>query len=79
MYDICIIGGGPSGMTAAIDADGTVLAMAEPFVRTAIAARVQGRTGLTPYARAGDWPALALAVAALALAGPWRRPGRPAS
>ena len=68
-----------TGMTAAIDADGTVLAMAEPFVRTAIAARVQGRTGLTPYARAGDWPALALAVAALALAGPWRRPGRPAS
>ena len=62
-----------TGMTAAIDADGRILTAAEPFSRTVIAASVQGRTGLTPYARTGDWPALALALLALAVAGPWRR------
>ena len=63
-----------TGMTAAIDADGRVLAVAEPYVQTAIAASVQGRTGLTPYARTGDWPSLALALLALLLVR-WRRPG----
>ena len=58
-----------TGMTAAIDADGRVLAVAEPHVPTVIATRVQGRTGLTPYARGGDWPALALALLALVLVG----------
>ena len=62
-----------TGVTAAIDADGRVLVEAPVYERTTIAARVQGRTGLTPYGRTGDWPALVMALIALALAGPWRR------
>ncbi len=62
-----------TGMTAAIDADGRLLAVAPVYERTTIAATVQGQTGLTPYGRVGDWPALVLALIGLALAGPWRR------
>lgn len=58
-----------TGITAAIAHDGRVLAQAPAFERTVVAARVQGQTGLTPYARAGDWPALVLAAGLLALVG----------
>ena len=67
-----------TGMTAAIDAEGRVLAVAEPYVQATIAASVQGRTGLTPYSRTGDWPSLgvALALVVLLLVPRRRPPGR---
>ncbi|MET0507797.1 MAG: apolipoprotein N-acyltransferase [Burkholderiaceae bacterium] len=57
-----------TGMTAAIDHRGRVIAGAEPYSRTVVAARVEGRTGLTPYARSGNWPALVLALGLLVVA-----------
>jgi len=57
-----------TGMTAAIDHRGRVIAGAEPYSRTVVAARVEGRSGLTPYARSGNWPALVLALGLLVVA-----------
>ncbi len=58
-----------TGMTAVVEADGTVAAVLPPFVRETLQVTVQGRAGLTPYARWGDWPVLVLAVLLLCLAG----------
>jgi apolipoprotein N-acyltransferase len=63
-----------TGMTAAIDHRGRVIAGAEPYSRTVVAARVDGRSGLTPYARSGNGPSLVVALGLLVLApGTWRR------
>jgi apolipoprotein N-acyltransferase len=66
-----------TGMTAAIDHRGRVLALAEPHARAVVTARVEGRTGLTPYGRTGNWPSLAVALVVIALApgSPLRRRG----
>ena len=60
-----------TGATAVIDHRGEVTAGLPPHTRGVLAATVQGREGITPYAawvsRLGLWPMLALAVA-LALA-----------
>jgi apolipoprotein N-acyltransferase len=62
------------GVTALIGHDGTLLATLPQFEPGVLSGTVQPRTGLTPYARFGNWPVLAilwLAVAGGALL--WRR------
>ena len=58
-----------TGATAVIDHRGVVTAQLPPFTRGVLEATVQGRTGLTPFARwaavAGLWPLWALAALAL--------------
>jgi len=54
-----------TGITAAIDARGRVMAALPPHQADVLAVSVQGMTGLTPYARFGDKPALALIALAL--------------
>jgi apolipoprotein N-acyltransferase len=56
-----------TGLTAAIDRDGRVLAQLAPFAEGRLELEVQGYTGATPYVRYGDWPALALCALALGL------------
>lgn len=68
-----------TGVTAAIDADGRVLARLPDHVAASLDVRVQGRTGLTPFARAGDaiaWIGALALVAACALASRAGREGR---
>ncbi len=64
-----------TGATAVIDHRGVVTAALPPFTQGVLLAQVQGRQGLTPFARwsaaAGLWPLWALA--ALGLAWPRRR------
>ena len=64
-----------TGSTAAIDHQGRVLAEAPRWEAATLEAVVDGREGLTPYARWvaawGLWPLVALALAVLALL--WRR------
>jgi apolipoprotein N-acyltransferase len=52
-----------TGMTAAIDARGQVLALADPFTETALRVRVQGREGATPFVRVGNALAVGIALA----------------
>ena len=56
-----------TGITSAIDARGRQHAQLPWFTRGVLEVEVQGHDGLTPYARAGDAPALALAGALVAL------------
>ncbi len=56
-----------TGITAAIDRDGRVLAQLPPFTEGRLEVTVQGYAGATPYVRWGDWPAL-LACAVLLFA-----------
>jgi apolipoprotein N-acyltransferase len=71
-----------TGVTAVIDHRGRVTHRLEPFTRGVLDASVEGRDGLTPYARwaarTGLWPLAALSavvVAGAALASR-RRPAR---
>ncbi len=56
-----------TGATAVIDHRGVVTAELPPYTRAVLDGRVEGRTGLTPFARwaswAGLWPLAGLAVA----------------
>ncbi|MCW7537261.1 apolipoprotein N-acyltransferase [Aquabacterium sp. A7-Y] len=69
-----------TGATALIDHNGRVTQQLPPFTRGVLSAPVQGRSGLTPFARwasvAGLWPLLALAVAVLLAAAGLRRRSR---
>ena len=56
-----------TGVTASIDHRGRVLAQLPQWRQGALDVDVQGTAGLTPYARFGNAPALALALV-LALA-----------
>jgi len=66
-----------TGATAIIDHTARVVQELPPFKRAVLTGPVQGRAGLTPYARwasqAGLWPLLAGAVLLLAVAAAWRR------
>ncbi|MCF8198557.1 MAG: apolipoprotein N-acyltransferase [Sulfuritalea sp.] len=53
-----------TGMTAMVRADGLIAAALPPFTTAALVVEVQGRTGLTPYARWGNLLALLISVAA---------------
>lgn len=55
-----------TGITAAIAPDGAVRARMPQYLQGRVDTEVRGYTGATPYVRLGDWPALGLAVAALA-------------
>jgi apolipoprotein N-acyltransferase len=68
-----------NGITAVIGPDGRVTARAPQFEPAVLRATVQPRTGLTPYARTGNWPVLTLAVlmAAVAVVSGMQRRRRP--
>jgi apolipoprotein N-acyltransferase len=51
-----------TGVTAAIDPKGAVVSQLPQFTRARLVATVEPRTGMTPYARWGDWAALVLAA-----------------
>lgn len=51
-----------TGMTAVVQPDGRVTDVLPAFERGVLRVEVQGFQGLTPYARWGDWLALAVAV-----------------
>jgi apolipoprotein N-acyltransferase len=64
------------GVSAVIDHHGTVIARAPEYQPTVLRAELQPRTGLTPYARTGNWPVVCLSLM-LGLAGVWyRRQGK---
>jgi apolipoprotein N-acyltransferase len=55
-----------TGVTAIIDDRGQVTARLPNFTEGVLEGTAQGRTGATPFVRAGNWPILALSAAALA-------------
>ena len=62
-----------TGMTAAIDEKGTVIAVLPQFAQGTLVAIVQPQSGATPFVRWGNAPALALALALLACAAAFAR------
>jgi len=60
-----------TGMTAAIDPNGTVRAVLDPHVKGVLDVEVQGRAGLTPYVRWSNLPVLVWCILLVAL-GIWR-------
>ena len=58
-----------TGMTALVMPDGRVEAVLPAFEAGALHVAVRGYQGLTPYARWGNWPAVAAALAVLAVYG----------
>ena len=57
-----------TGMTAIVNARGEVSAVLPPFTTGVLTGEVRAHTGMTPYARFGNWPALLLIFASLAIA-----------
>lgn len=55
-----------TGITAAIDRDGRVLARLPQFSEARLEVSAQGYAGWTPYARFGDWPAVVASLLVLA-------------
>lgn len=53
------------GVSAIIGADGRIVSSLPRFVPGVLSGDVQPRTGLTPYARGGNWPIVSLCVAIL--------------
>jgi apolipoprotein N-acyltransferase len=66
-----------TGVTAIIDDRGRVAARLPTFTEGVLEGNAQGRTGATPYVRSGNWPILAISVAALAALSVARRGARP--
>ncbi len=56
-----------TGMTAAIDRGGRVLAQLPQYTEGRLEAEISGYTGATPYVRVGNWLAVALAVVLIVL------------
>ncbi len=61
------------GVTALIAHDGTLVATLPQFQAGVLTGMVEPRVGLTPYVRFGNWPALTIAFAALAMGFWWPR------
>jgi apolipoprotein N-acyltransferase len=57
-----------TGITAAIDRDGRVIARLPQFSEGRLEVEAQGYTGATPYARFGDWPMAVISLLVLAAA-----------
>jgi apolipoprotein N-acyltransferase len=70
-----------TGATAVVDHRGRVQALLAPHTRGVLLARVQGRVGLTPFARwaahLGRWPLWALGLLGVAWGATRRRVQRP--
>lgn len=62
-----------TGKTAVVDPQGAVVAQLPNFVADGLTAEVRGYTGLTPYARSGNWPVVMLSLLVLGAAGLRRR------
>ncbi|NDV11534.1 apolipoprotein N-acyltransferase [Crenobacter caeni] len=62
-----------TGMTALIEADGTVKALAAPNTTQVLNVTVTGRSGLTPYMRTGNLPVLLLCALLLVAGSLWAR------
>src|SRR6202007_3129498 len=54
-----------TGVTAAIDRDGAVLARLPTYTEGRLEVRAQGYAGMTPYAHLRDWPILGLCLGLL--------------
>jgi len=54
-----------TGITAAIDRDGRVIARLPQYAEGSLEVRAQGYSGTTPYARLRDWPILAICLGLL--------------
>ena len=63
-----------TGASAAIDERGRVIKRLPPFASGTLVEQVTPRIGMTPYARTGNWPVLAMLLLVAMLAG--RRPGK---
>jgi apolipoprotein N-acyltransferase len=65
------------GVSAVIGARGEILARAPEYEAHVLKGELQPRTGLTPYARTGNWPVVCLALVFLLfgayLGRPWKR------
>ena len=57
-----------TGITAAIDRDGRVLARLPQFAEGRLEILAQGYAGATPYSRYRDWPAVVISLLAMTLA-----------
>lgn len=57
-----------TGMTGAIDEFGNAIAKLPPMTAGYVDVQIQGRSGLTPYVRWGDWPVLWLVCGILVIA-----------
>ena len=53
------------GISALIAADGSIKATLPRFQAAVLTGQVQPRTGLTPYARVGNWPVILLCLLAV--------------
>ncbi|MDE2441447.1 MAG: apolipoprotein N-acyltransferase, partial [Betaproteobacteria bacterium] len=49
-----------TGMTAIVGPDGSVQGVLPPFTTAVLKGEIRAYTGLTPFARFGDWPAIGL-------------------
>ena len=56
-----------TGITAAIDRDGRVLARLPQYAEARLEVQAQGYAGATPYVRLRDWPAILVSLAVLGL------------
>jgi apolipoprotein N-acyltransferase len=61
------------GVSAVIGAQGEILARAPEYEANVMRAQLQPRTGLTPYARTGNWPVVCLALVSLLIGAYYRR------
>ncbi len=70
-----------TGATAAIDHRGVVTAQMKPLERGVLQAEVEGRNGVTPYAKwaeaFGLWPLVLLSLVIAALCGRWKQQPAP--